>query len=50
MAAPLSGQGGNMTVAPIIQRCEALFDDLHFNAVKEWKAAKPGRKATGLAP
>ena len=39
-----------MTVAPIMQRCEALFDDLHFNAVKEWKAAKPGRKAVGFMP
>ena len=34
----------------IVQRCEALFEDLHFNAVKEWKAAKPGRKAIGYMP
>ena len=39
-----------MTVAPIIQRCEALFDDLHFNSVKEWKAREPGRKAVGFMP
>ncbi len=32
------------------QRCEALFDDLHFNAVKDWKAAVPGRKAIGYMP
>ena len=34
----------------IVQRCEALFEDLHFNAVKEWKAAVPGRKAIGYMP
>ena len=37
-------------VAPIVERCEALFEDLHFNAVKEWKAAVPGRKAIGYMP
>ena len=40
----------NAAVAAIVQRCEALFEDLHFNAVKEWKAAKPGRKAIGYMP
>ena len=34
----------------IMQRCQALFEDLHFNAVKEWKAAVPGRKAIGYMP
>ena len=29
----------------ILKRCEALFEDLEFNAVREWKAAAPGRKA-----
>ncbi|MFO1269202.1 MAG: benzoyl-CoA reductase subunit C [Rubrivivax sp.] len=37
-------------VLKIVQRCEALFEDLHFNAVAEWKAAKPGRKAIGYMP
>ena len=37
-------------VLQIVQRCEALFDDLHFTAVKEWKAAVPGRKAIGYMP
>ena len=37
-------------VLQIVQRCERLFDDLHFNAVKEWKAAVPGRKAVGYLP
>jgi benzoyl-CoA reductase subunit C len=37
-------------VAAIVQRCEALFEDLHFNAVKDWKAAQPGRKAIGYMP
>ncbi len=34
----------------IIERCQALFDDLDFNAVKQWKAAAPGRKAIGYMP
>jgi benzoyl-CoA reductase subunit C len=37
-------------VLSIVARCEALFDDLHFNAVKDWKAAVPGRKAIGYMP
>ena len=37
-------------VVRIVERCQALFDDLHFNAVKEWKAAAPGRKAVGYMP
>ena len=39
-----------MTVQDIVKRCEALFEDLHFNAVKKWKAAAPGRKAIGYMP
>ena len=37
-------------VMQIVQRCEALFEDLDFNAVKQWKAAVPGRKAIGYMP
>jgi benzoyl-CoA reductase subunit C len=37
-------------VIEIIERCEALFEDLHFNAVQQWKAALPGRKAIGYMP
>jgi bcr-type benzoyl-CoA reductase subunit B len=37
-------------VATIVQRCEALFEDLEFKAVQEWKAAVPGRKAIGYMP
>lgn len=37
-------------VATIVQRCEALFEDLEFNAVQQWKAAEPGRKAIGYMP
>lgn len=40
----------NSPVARILERCQALFEDLHFNAVKEWKAAVPGRKAIGYMP
>jgi benzoyl-CoA reductase subunit C len=37
-------------VAAIVERCRALFDDLHFDAVKQWKAAAPNRKAIGYMP
>lgn len=37
-------------VQQILERCQTLFDDLHFNAVKDWKAAQPGRKAIGYMP
>ncbi|MBL8342359.1 MAG: benzoyl-CoA reductase subunit C [Rubrivivax sp.] len=37
-------------VLKIVQRCEALFEDLHFTAVKQWKEARPGRKAIGYMP
>jgi benzoyl-CoA reductase subunit C len=39
-----------MSVQDLVERCEALFDDLEFNAVKQWKAAAPGRKAIGYLP
>jgi benzoyl-CoA reductase subunit C len=37
-------------VQRIVQRCEALFEDLHFTAVRDWKAAVPGRRAIGYMP
>ncbi len=40
----------NPDVRTIVARCQALFDDLDFKAVKEWKAAVPGRKAIGYMP
>jgi benzoyl-CoA reductase subunit C len=43
-----------MTTSPpvvrIVERCQALFEDLELNAVKQWKAAAPGRKAIGYMP
>jgi len=39
-----------MTLTDIVARCEKLFEDLDFNAVKQWKAARPGRKAIGYMP
>ena len=39
-----------MKVGDIVARCEALFEDLSFGTVREWKAAKPGRKAIGYMP
>jgi benzoyl-CoA reductase subunit C len=38
------------TVKDIVDRCQTLFDDLDFNAVKDWKAANPGGKAIGYLP
>ena len=32
----------------IVERCEALFEDLDFNAVKQWKAAAPGPQGDRL--
>ena len=37
-------------VMQIVERCQALFDDLDFHAVQQWKAAVPGRKAIGYMP
>ena len=34
----------------IVERCQALYDDLDFGAVKQWKAAVAGRKAIGYMP
>ncbi len=36
--------------APIVERCEALFSDLSFEAARAWKAAAPGRKVVGFMP
>src|ERR1700675_2321058 len=48
MGAPLM-----TTISPvtqIVERCQALFEDLELNAVKQWKAAASGRKAIGYMP
>ncbi len=37
-------------VLQIVARCETLFEDLDFNAVKRWKEEAPGRKAIGYMP
>ncbi len=39
-----------MSTADIIKRCEALYEDLHFSAAREWKAADPSRKVIGYMP
>jgi len=39
-----------MSTKDIVARCERLFEDLRFGAVKDWKAAAPGRKAIGYMP
>src|SRR5210317_2256571 len=39
-----------MSTADIIKRCQALYEDLHFSAAREWKAADPSRKVIGYMP
>jgi len=43
-------QGQGSGVRDIVARCEKLFEDLEFGAVKAWKSAQPGRKAIGYMP
>ena len=38
------------TTAEIVQRCEALYEDLDFTAARNWKAAQDGRKVIGFMP
>jgi benzoyl-CoA reductase subunit C len=38
------------TTADIVGRCQELFEDLHFTAARQWKAAEPGRKVIGYMP
>ncbi|MCA8869593.1 MAG: benzoyl-CoA reductase subunit C [Rhodobacteraceae bacterium] len=40
----------NTTTSEIVERCQALYDDMHFNAAREWKKAVPGRKVVGFMP
>ena len=39
-----------MSMKEVVRRCEALFEDLQFKSVRDWKAAAPGRKAIGYMP
>ena len=36
--------------AAIVARATELFEDLSFNAAREWKKAQPGRKVVGYMP
>ena len=36
--------------AEIIDRCEALFNDLDFTSARDWKAAEDGRMVIGYLP
>jgi benzoyl-CoA reductase subunit C len=48
MGAPLMAEVP--AVVKIVERCQALFDDLDLSVVKAWKAEAPGRKAIGYMP
>jgi len=39
-----------MSVTAIVERCQALFDDLSFAEARAWKDAEPGRKVIGYMP
>ncbi|MBT4518628.1 MAG: benzoyl-CoA reductase subunit C [Halieaceae bacterium] len=39
-----------MSTETIIERCEALHEDLYFTAAREWKDAAPGRHVIGHLP
>ena len=39
-----------MSTAPIIERCQELYEDLDFKVVRAWKDAVPGRKVMGYMP
>jgi len=39
-----------MSLSELIQHARELYDDIELTAVKEWKAAVPGRKAVGHMP
>jgi benzoyl-CoA reductase subunit C len=39
-----------LSTAAILQRCQALYDDLDFTVPREWKAAEAGRKVVGFMP
>lgn len=38
------------STADIVDRCQALFEDLDFTSAREWKEAEPGRKVIGYMP
>ncbi len=39
-----------MSTEAIIERCEALHEDLYFTSAREWKEAAPGRHVIGHLP
>lgn len=38
------------TTGEIVERCQALFEDLNFTSARQWKEAEPGRKVIGYMP
>ena len=40
----------NRELEEILGHAQALYEDLDFKAVAEWKSAAPGRKAIGYMP
>jgi benzoyl-CoA reductase subunit C len=46
MTAPAS----KSSTAPIVARCQELFDDVDFKSTRAWKAAQPGRGVVAYMP
>ncbi|MBV1902139.1 MAG: benzoyl-CoA reductase subunit C, partial [Marinosulfonomonas sp.] len=38
------------TTTQIVERAQALYEDLQFSAAREWKEAAEGRKVIGYLP
>ncbi len=47
---PHGGRGKALSVSQLVDRARSLFEDLDLKAVRDWKAAVPGRKAIGHMP
>ena len=43
-------EGKTMDLDQIVQRCQALYEDLSLTAVSQWKEARPEGKAIGFMP
>ena len=45
-----TSNGSGRSVEALVERCQALYEDVNLNAVRQWKEAQPGRKAIGYMP
>jgi len=52
MATSLNGSNGSSGsgVVAVVERAQAIFDDLYFTSARKWKGAAAGRKVIGYMP